>query len=212
MAVMGAGGDDGYFYVLEYLHISELVLWKTRNPMGVGPPSPFSGTLTVKGWSHFDRLEREALHSKSIFMAMDYGDPLLERVYKDCLKPAVKRAGLDLIRLDEVPEPGIIDNRLRAAIRDSVMIIADMTYNNAGAYWEAGYAEGLGRPVLYTCNEAFFKKQAPFEEDGGAHFDTNHCLTILWREDDFARAGADVTASITLALPHVASLKEAQDA
>jgi nucleoside 2-deoxyribosyltransferase len=58
-------------------------------------------------------------------------------------------------------------------IRMCRFLIADLTCGNQGAYWEAGYAEGLGKPVIYTCNKSYFDKE-------GTHFDTNHHQTVLW--------------------------------
>ena len=61
-------------------------------------------------------------------------------------------------------------------------MLADLTHNNNGAYWEAGYAEGLGKPVVYLCEKEKFEKSK--EDCGGTHFDTNHCTTIPWSRDD----------------------------
>jgi nucleoside 2-deoxyribosyltransferase len=44
-----------------------------------------------------------------------------------------------------------IDDQMRVALRTSRFVVADLTRGNRGAYWEAGFAEGLGRPVIYTC-------------------------------------------------------------
>ena len=68
---------------------------------------------------------------------------------------------------------GVIDNVMRARIRDAAFVLVDLTHANEGAYWEAGYAEGLGKHVLYLCNRQIFT-------DKGTHFDTNHCTTVLW--------------------------------
>jgi nucleoside 2-deoxyribosyltransferase len=57
-------------------------------------------------------------------------------------------------------------------IRACRFLIADLTHANNGAYWEAGFAEGLGKPVTYTCKKSEFAK--------ASHFDTNHHLTVLW--------------------------------
>ncbi len=141
-------------------------------------------------------------------MAMQYGDGLVDRVFKDCFRPAVQATGLRLRRLDENPQAGLIDNRLRLEIRDSVMLIADLTNNNLGAYWEAGYAEGLGRPVLYTCREEFFCKTGEFADLGGAHFDTNHCLTILWKADALEHAAEQLKNAIRLTLPTITNASD----
>ena len=73
------------------------------------------------------------------------------------LMPAVASAGFDLVRLDEDPQAGSIDERLRVEIRKSRFLVADLTHGNPGAYWEAGFAEGLGKPVIYTCEKDDFR-------------------------------------------------------
>ena len=40
-----------------------------------------------------------------------------------------------------------------------------------------GYAEGLGKPVIYICEKAKFDKKK-------SHFDTSHCTTVPWSIDD----------------------------
>lgn len=79
--------------------------------------------------------------------------------------------------MGDVPQAGIVDNIMRIRIRDSAFVIADLTHDNSGAYWEEGYAEGLGKPVIYICEKTKFNEKT-------THFDTNHCTTVLWSEDD----------------------------
>lgn len=132
-------------------------------------------------------------------MAMKFGDENLSIVLEKVFKPSARRAGFDLVKLDDVPKAGLIDDRLRVEIQVSDFVVADLTHDNLGAYWEAGYAEGLGKPVIYTCEKSKFATAK-------THFDTNHHLTILW---DFAApeaAGNELVATIRATLPHLASL------
>ena len=69
-------------------------------------------------------------------------------------------------------------------IRTSRFLIADLTHENPGAYWEAGYAEGLGKPVIYTCEKKKFENQVK------THFDTNHHLTLQWDSNETDRDAA----------------------
>ena len=109
------------------------------------------------------------------FLAMQFDEPDLESFVRDVVKPAVKDAtGYDLVDMRDVSKAGIIDNIMRVRIRDAKFVIADLTHGNNGAYWEAGYAEGLGKPVIYIC------EKEKFENDDGTHFDTNHCTTVIW--------------------------------
>jgi catalase (peroxidase I) len=91
----------------------------------------------------------------------------------------------------------MIDDQLRAAILGSRFVIADLTHGNNGAYWEAGFGEGRGLPVIYTCEEAAWKSQK-------THFDTNHLRTIIWNERNFAKAGNELAATIRATLPNEA--------
>ena len=89
--------------------------------------------------------------------------------------------------------PGVIDNIMRTHIRDSAFVIADLTHDNPGAYWEAGYAEGLGKPVVYICEKAKFNERS-------THFDTNHCTTVVWSKHNLARFCAELVATLRRSL------------
>jgi len=113
---------------------------------------------------------------------------------KTCFEPAALRAGFTLRPLNALPEAGLIDNQIRAAIRSARFVVADLTHDNNGAYFEAGFAEGLGIPVIYTCEAAKFKSHK-------THFDTNHMTTIVWDARNLHKAGSELTATIRNTLP-----------
>ncbi|MCF8054684.1 MAG: hypothetical protein K9K75_05655 [Deltaproteobacteria bacterium] len=129
--------------------------------------------MTVEGYERYETLLQGVSDAKKAFMAMKYGDAELDEVFENVFKPAVKKAGFELYRLDEKPEAGIIDNRLRVEIRNARFLIADLTHNNEGAYWEAGFAEGLGKKVIPTCR----KGSTP-------HFNLGHIQTVFWQKDN----------------------------
>lgn len=160
-------------------------------------------TLSVSGWARVEALLREAKDSRKVFMAMKFGDPELDAVFKDHFKLAVQQTGFNLQRLDEEPRAGLIDDRLRLEIRTSRFLIADLTHGNAGAYWEAGYAEGLGRPVIYTCRKDVFD-----DEKKRPHFDTNHHLTVIWDPAALGEAMMQLKTVIRVTLPAEAVLED----
>ena len=160
-----------------------------------------NATLSIKGWSRVEELRRSAVGSRKGFMAMKFGDAQLDAVFRDHFKPAVGQAGFELMRLDDEPRAGLIDDRLRLEIRTSRFMVADLSHANAGAYWEAGFAEGLGRPVIYTCRKDVFDdpKTKP-------HFDTNHYLTVVWDPADPAAAAKQLKTVIRVTLPTESNL------
>lgn len=159
------------------------------------PPSPTMGArLTFDGWAAYERLRREVAESKTAFMAMSYDNTTLAKIVVDVFVPAVRETGFDLCRLDDRPKPGIIDNRMRVEIRAAKFLVCDLTDENRGAYWEAGFAEGAGRPVFYTCERSKFKAKK-------THFDTEHLQTVLWDATDPASAAEELKAAIRNEFP-----------
>jgi hypothetical protein len=161
-------------------------------------------TLSFAGWERYRELKRATADSRKAFMAMQYGEQELDDIVENVFRDAVKKTGFDLSRLDDPDQPaGLIDDRLRVAIRTSRYLIADLTHGNQGAYWEAGYAEGLGKPVIYTCEKRVFE-----DPDSKTHFDTNHHLTILWDSQKPEEAAKKLKNAIRATLPAEAKLTD----
>jgi hypothetical protein len=145
--------------------------------------------LTLFGSQKYEQLRKASRESRTAFMALRFGDPVLDDVVENCFKPAVLRTGFELRKLSDKQPAGLIDNQIRAAILSGRFVIADLSHANDGAYWEAGYAEGLGLPVIYTCEEGVWNAKK-------THFDTNHMVTIIWNAANLAAAGDNLTATI----------------
>lgn len=179
-----------------------------NEPLGSVPPPVLASQrrneirsvrLTFEGWKRFAELQRSHSEGPIAFMAMPFGNQFLDRVFAECFRPAVSNTGFDLRRIIDNPPAGLIDDRLRVEIRKSRFLICELTSGNPGAYWEGGFAEGLGRPVIYTCEKGYFEKQK-------THFDTNHCHTVIWAEGALPDAGERLKATIRATLPVEAKL------
>ena len=157
--------------------------------------------LKIQGWKLLEEIQRGINSSRIAFMAMQYGDETLNKIVREIFAPAVAQTGFELRRLDDLPKAGLIDDRLRVEILTSKFIIADLTHENRGAYWEAGFAEGLGKPVIYTCESKKFGEQK-------SHFDTNHHQTVTWDFDKSDATAEDLKATIRATLPAEAKLTD----
>jgi hypothetical protein len=196
-SIIGSKTKKGLQMVVD--HISNLGF--ITNQEGDSNPEFKSTTLTFLGWEYYEKLRQGAVVYYRAFMAMQFGDSALNKMLDMVFRPSAKQAGFDLFKLDDVPRAGLIDDRLRVEIQSSDFIIADLTHDNLGAYWEAGYAEGLGKPVIYTCEQSKF-------EETKTHFDTNHHLTIIWNDKTPDRAFQELKATIRATLPHLAKLSD----
>jgi hypothetical protein len=157
--------------------------------------------LTLPGWGFYEELKRGQTSSRYAFIAMQFGRPDLDAVVNGCFRPAVAATGFELKRLDDSQPAGLIDDRLRVEIRQSRFLLADLTHHNKGAYWEAGFAEGLGKPVIYLCRKDVFE-----DKNQGTHFDTNHHLTVVWDPANLNDAAEKLKATIRATLPSEANV------
>jgi nucleoside 2-deoxyribosyltransferase len=80
-----------------------------------------------------------------------------------------------------------------AVRNETAFVLVDLTHDNSGAYWEAGYAEGLGKPVIYICEQSKFDAVK-------THFDTNHCTTVMWKADEPAVFTEQLVATLRRSL------------
>ena len=149
----------------------------------IGSPGYRNVNLTLRGWERYSLERRGQLHGNFGFIAMKFFDNPdddglgLPKFVEQIVKPVAKEAtGYDLYDIRHFQQSGVIDNYLRATIRDAAFVVCDLTHDNHGAYWEAGYADALDKPVIYICEKTKFATEQ-------SHFDTNHCTTIVWQKD-----------------------------
>lgn len=155
---------------------------------------PATYGLTLRGWSRYESELRGKFAARYGFMALKFGDGVLDALVADCIKPVVLRElGYQVVDMRNVARAGVIDNILREQIRDAAFVLVDLTHDNSGAYWEAGYAEGLGKPVVYLCERSKFDRAK-------THFDTNHCTTIMWEAPGGPEFEAQLVATLRRSL------------
>ncbi len=147
-------------------------------------PSPSMGrnweqlVMTIEGWTHLEDLNAESQLSNTCFVAMSFGAAMTP-AYEEAICPAIEVCGFRPDRVDRRQFNNKICDEIIAGIRKCRFMVADFTGHRGGVYFEAGFAQGLGRPVIFTCRDTDI-------ED--AHFDTNHYNHIVWTSpDDFRR-------------------------
>lgn len=204
LALLGSVDEAGFNYILKssiddfkYLLHSDSYLPQEDSLN----PDDRKFLLSRSGWIRYEELR--TVQSHKAFMAMDFKNPTLDKIFNDYFIPAVKETGFDLERVDTNPKAGLIDDKIRVDIRNSRFVIADLTDDNRGAYWEAGYAEGLGKQVIYTCKKEVF--DAPATKP---HFDTNHHLIIVWEVDKLEEVAKRLKATIRATLPDEAKMTD----
>jgi hypothetical protein len=150
--------------------------------------------ITLNG---IDYLESRniSINSNQCFVAMWFNVEMLE-LFKNTIKPLVDSLGYNTIIIPMVEHNGSINDHIIAEIKKSKFIIADFSGNRGGVYFEAGFALGLGKQVIWTCKKDYFnteikklirgkiegdiEKEVEIIEKSEIHFDINHYNFIVW--------------------------------
>ena len=124
-------------------------------------------TLTPRGYARVDELQKYNSSGRNALVAMQFGDVTIP--LREAIREGIKNAGYHAIFIDEVQHNDFITPEILKYIRDSKFVVADLSNQNNGAYFEEGYAMGLGKPVIQLC-----KKEVKL------HFDIAQKNTIMW--------------------------------
>ena len=203
-AIGAATSDEVRWVIVQADHLGYLS--KAPGPFLQSDQPPMMA-LSIEGWNHHAKLLKDGAGSRHAFMAMDFNDPQLDEFFRLHLCRAVREADFELRTTNHgAKTAGLIDNRMRVDIRTSRFVVCDLTHGNRGAYWEAGFAEGIGRHVFYICRHDVRGSADPATRP---HFDTAHQTIIAWDPDNPTVAAEELKAMIRATLPAEARMQDA---
>ena len=157
----------------------------------------------------YERLkELQGIDSNIGFVAMWF-NPEMITVYEQAIQPAIEyveegasEPRFRAVRVDNVEHVNDINDEIIAQIRRSKFMVCDLTGYRGGVYFEAGFAYGLGIPVIYTCRKDWCDEDQLMDDAGnvveflkdsngtsvpvkkeGVHFDLAHRNRIEWEID-----------------------------
>lgn len=94
-----------------------------------------------------------------------------ESTWAEGIAPAIEGCYFRPVRIDKEDFLGKICDEIIAEIRQSRFLVADFTGQRGGVYYEAGFAHGLGIPVIFVVRK---------NEVGKLHFDTRQFNHIVY--------------------------------
>ena len=148
-------------------------LLSTQHDLGYISYHDGQATLTAKGWEQIQAATANGIPGKC-FVAMSFDEDLKKPIFDDGIEPAIEiDCKMKAVRIDLVPHNDNIVDKIIAEIRTCQFMVADFTGNKAGVYFEAGFAKGLGREVIWTCREDDFEN---------IHFDIAQFSHIVWKD------------------------------
>ncbi len=162
-----------YDYFIRHLAADGLISFDIENAADEDEVDHiFNCRLTAKGHLLADELTTKRAASLQGFVAMSF-DPSLTTAWREGIEPAIRGAGYEPVRIDNKEHIDRIDDRIIAEIRRSLFAVVDLTLQRPNVYYEAGFAFGMGKPVIYTCRNNDHKN---------LHFDIRQYNCITWAE------------------------------
>ena len=132
--------------------------------------------------NEYDHVELPAITKRNqIFVAMMFSADM-SSIYENGYKAVIQSLNYAAMRIDEKDYTGLIINEITSEISNSVALIADLTGNRGGVYYEAGIARGLqlcNHPIklILTCKQDFFDKEK-------VHFDVSGDKILLYESEN----------------------------
>jgi nucleoside 2-deoxyribosyltransferase len=141
---------------------------------GMNSSRKISITLLPDGFKRIYELQKnQSLNSKNVFVAMSFADDMKD--VREAIRKAIQDTGHIPKIMDEIEHNNQIVPEMLYEIKQSKFVIAEFTEHNEGAYYEAGYAAGLGKEVIHICKKDSFDKDI--------HFDVKQVNTIIWETE-----------------------------
>lgn len=178
---------------LQSYQVLELRIYETK-----GPWDKRNGALgeQIKGKKNlFNRFKGKAeqllsTNKPKVFVITPiqgekHGDQEQQRVFREyderfeAMESVISDAGGVAIRIDKEHALEDLVGRIKKEIRGALFIVADLTDERPSCYFEAGYAEALGKPVIYVASKQSVAKPGSrttihFDIHMNMNYFTNH--------------------------------------
>ncbi len=150
------------------------ILRQFSNLKYITPTSSVPCTLSIEsdGWVRIEELQdSKSTRYKQAFVAMWF-DKKMTEIFEEGICPAIEADGITTaFRVDLSEHNNKICDQIIQEIRRSQFMVADFTGNRGGVYYEAGFAGGLGIPVIWIVHE---------DDLDDVHFDTRQYNHITY--------------------------------
>lgn len=171
--------------VLEFLQQEQLIAGNAGHSLaGISNEAVYNMQLqmTVKGWESVRR-KRGSVLSNQVFIATQFKWPDAEEPERlktlEAIKSACSACGFSAEIVSQ-NHTGFITDKVISEIKKARFVVAELTYNNRGVYFEAGLARGLGIDVFHVIRADHISG----DDNTGkrVHFDIQQIRYLKWTE------------------------------
>lgn len=85
------------------------------------------------------------------FVLMPFGG-WSDRYYEELYKPAIKEAGFEPVRADDLFHTGSVMEQIWEQVNNAKVLLAELTGKNANVFYELGLSHARGKPVVFISS------------------------------------------------------------
>lgn len=162
-------------YIVDYM-LKEEYLRKSKEPAFL--------IITPKGLARIEKFQKDETNNRNVFVAMSFRNETKET--REAIRKGIQESGYSAKFMDETVHNHQIVPEMFRLIRECRFLIMDISDPNYGAYYEAGYAQGLGKEVIISCKRSVFNREYVTEEEKKyqrylkPHFDIAQKQILCW--------------------------------
>lgn len=139
--------------------------------------------------------------SNNAFVVLRIGEKDVDKLFDEAISPATRECGLEAKRVDLTEGGETITERILQLLDGSSLVIADLTYERPNCYFEAGYTQGKGIPLIYMARKDHDPRRPGRKvDDPRVHFDLDTYKITYWSEDNLKAAKMELIQRIPAAI------------
>jgi hypothetical protein len=122
--------------------------------------------------------------------------------WEDVVTQAAQAVGLRPVRIDAEEPEAAISEAILSSIRRATLVLCDLSFERPNCYFEAGFAKGSFRRVIFTAR-ADHDPRAAVRGEHKVHFDVDQLRITFWHADDLPRARAEIEERLASVLREI---------
>ena len=166
-----AENDNDFIFIIKSMMKKNWIIAEIEELVG-GKMIMQSIQIAEDGWTEIEKNIKES-HEKQIFVAMWF-DEKMDKAY-NAIEKALRETDFVPRRIDKKQFNTEISGEILLEIANSGFILADVTGQRNGVYFEAGFAMGKRKPVILCCKK---------DDLENVHFDIRQYNHIVWDNEN----------------------------
>lgn len=111
------------------------------------------------------------------FVIQPFDSGKFDKRYESVFEPAIKAAGMEPYRVDKDSSATVLIQAIEENIKRAAVCLADITTDNPNVWYELGYAQASGRPLVMVCGDERQREGKKFP------FDVQHRAIVTYKTE-----------------------------